>query len=188
MKKLTVLSIFFLLVACLPAPQTQATVAPTVTLTPTATPTLTPMPTATISPQVTALKEEIREFVPAETFVYVTNLSEVNLEVNPKADKEAIYWDFVGTLVSSLKLTDNNKAILEEVLNDESMPQEKRDSWSDLSNNSDKKLRLELMQAFLQKSGGRVDITTIGYEVLIGADLNQPPIFESMQVALIPEG
>jgi hypothetical protein len=55
MKKLTVLSIFLLLAACLPSPQTQVTVAPTVTLTPTI------IPTATISPQFIALQEQIAE-------------------------------------------------------------------------------------------------------------------------------
>lgn len=59
MKKSTILSIFLFLTACVPAPQTQATVAPAPTLTPPPIPTLTPIPTATISPQFSALQEQI---------------------------------------------------------------------------------------------------------------------------------
>ena len=178
MKKLTVLSIFLLLTACLPAPKTQATVAPTVTLTLPAIPTLTPIPTATISPQVTALQEEIREFEPAETIDFSENLSEYDLKLSPDADLKAIYWDIavvqLGSATSKSAGMENNRKIYEEIIKD--FPQ-----WEGIGSGSDYKERVAFMKEFLKRTGGKMIVQNHNFEKF-EVDFNQPIKFEVVEV------
>jgi hypothetical protein len=159
MKKLTVLSIFFLLAACLPAPQTQVTVAPTVTLTPTVVPTLTltPIPTPTISPQVTALQEEIREFVPANGITFEESLSDLDSKLSSQAKQAEIYWDVIMSKIMDTKSIEENKEIHNQILADAEL-MEKHPEWKELSNNLPKESKKAYMTEFLKRSGGTMVI------------------------------
>lgn len=183
MKKMTVLSIFFLLAACLPAPQTQVAppspvvgegpgVRETVTLTPPIIPTLTltPVPIATISPQVIALKEEIREFVPAETIDFSENLSEYDLKLSPDADLKAIYQDIavvqLGSATSKSAGMEENRKVYEEIIKD--FPQ-----WEGIGSGSDYKERVAFMKEFLKRTGGKMIVQNHNFEKF-EVDFNQP--------------
>jgi hypothetical protein len=180
MKKLTVLLIFFLLAACLPAPQTQVSADPTVTLTPTvvSTLTLTPNPTATILPQATALKEELREFVPAETIDFSENLSEYDLKLSPDADLKAIYWDIavvqLGNATSKSAGMEKNRKIYEEIIKDFSQ-------WGGIGSGSDYKERVAFMKEFLTRTGGTMIVQSHNFEKF-EVDFNQPIKFEVVEV------
>lgn len=156
---MTVLSIFFLLAACLPAPQTQVIVAPTVTLTPAAisTLTLTPIPTATISPQVTALKEEVREFVPANGITFEESLSDLDPKLSSQAKQAEIYWDVVMSKIMDTKSIEENKEIHNQILADAEL-MEKHPEWKELSNNLTKESKKAYMTEFLKRSGGTMVI------------------------------
>jgi hypothetical protein len=110
----------------------------------------------------------ISEFTTPESQGWVTyeeTLSDVDFEINPKANEEAAYWNFISLLPNSLKKTEWNQAILDRVL--------EKTGLTIVANASDREKRIEFIKAFLEESGGIIDIhNPLNWETIEGVDLS----------------
>lgn len=126
----------------------------------------------------------ISEFVTPEAQGWVTyeeTLSGVDFEINPKADEEAVFYNFISLLPNSLKKTEWNQAILDRVL--------EKTGLTIVANASDREKRIEFMKAFLEESGGIIDIyNPLNRETLEGVDLNLAVVHRSKEVAEVKNG
>jgi len=124
------------------------------------------------------LKEEVREFVPAETVEFSENLSGYELKLAPDADLKAIYWDIavvqLGNATSNSKGLEENRKVYEEIIKD--FPQ-----WEGIGSGTEYKERVAFMKEFLKRTGGTMIVQDHNFNKF-EVDFNKPVKFEVNEV------
>lgn len=103
------------------------------------------------------LKEEVREFVPANGVDFEESLSDLDPKLSSKAKQEEIYWDVIMSKIMDTKSIEENKATHEQILADAEL-MEKHPEWKELSNNLPKEIKKAYMTEFLKRTGGTMVI------------------------------
>jgi hypothetical protein len=124
----------------------------------------------------TALREEIREFVPANTITFEREGGTPDIiRLNEKRNLKEIYDNMLIWFVGSYRGLDENQELRDKVNKVIDENPEQYGKFKEIGNGSDYQLRVEFMHFVLEQSGGLLTIRNHKREKM-EVDFNQPPV------------
>ena len=162
----------------LPTASPSPTHAATATPSPSPFPTLTPTETQIPEPWIDLLTEN-RQYAP-EGLSLGTRTAE-KLKFNPKADQEAIQEQILASQMRQLMIPEN-RYILDKLL--EAHPEWEGTAWNSIANPFE--FRLQVMNAVMELTGGRLFTKLWPSNTVALWDANQPVQFECDEVPKVP--
>lgn len=124
----------------------------------------------------TTLREEVREFVPANTITLEREGGTPDIiRLNEKRDLKEVYDNMLIWFVGSYRGLDENQELRDKVNKVIEENPEQYDKFKEIGNGSDYRLRVEFMHFILEQSGGLLTIRDHKFNKM-EVDFNQPPV------------